>query len=182
MADNLAIARPYAKAAFELAHAAGQLPAWGNFLEVAAVVVKDPEITRRIGVPGVDTAGLVGVIADVALRSSAGVPAEQATNLLKLLGENRRLAALPDISRAYNSLKAEIENRVEVTLTAAVAVDEGQQAKIVAALKRRFGREVNLKVELDPTLLGGARLRADDLVIDGSVRAGLDKLASVLAN
>lgn len=182
MADNLAIARPYARAAFELAHAAGQLPAWGDFLHAAAVVVKDPEVARRIGAPGMDNDRLVGLITDVALRLATEVPAEQATNLLRLLGENRRLAALPDIARAYNALKAEIENRVEVTLTAAVEVDEAQQAAIIAALKRRFGREVNLKVELDPTLLGGARLRADDLVIDGSVRAGLDKLATVLAN
>jgi F-type H+-transporting ATPase subunit delta len=68
-----------------------------------------------------------------------------------------------------------------VTLTAASPVDEGQQAKIIEALKKRFGRDVSLTFELDENLIGGARLQADDLVIDGSVSAGLVKLATTLA-
>jgi F-type H+-transporting ATPase subunit delta len=92
-----------------------------------------------------------------------------------------RFTALPEISVAFDGLKAETENRVEVTLTAASPVDEATQAHIVEALKQRFGREVSLSFELDETLIGGARLQADDLVIDGSVRAGLDKLATALA-
>jgi F-type H+-transporting ATPase subunit delta len=89
---------------------------------------------------------------------------------------------LPEIARAYDVRKTEVENRVAVTLTAASAVDQAQQANIIAALKKRFGRDVTLRVELDENLIGGARLQADDLVIDGSVRTGLDKLATVLAN
>ena len=104
------------------------------------------------------------------------------TNLIKLLAENGRLVALPDIASAYDSLKAEVENRVEVTLIAASPVDDAQQAKIVEALKKRFGRDVSLTFELDENLIGGARLQADDLVIDGSVSAGLEKLATTLAN
>ena len=75
-----------------------------------------------------------------------------------------------------------MENRVEVTLTAARPVDDAQQAKIIAALKQRFNRDVSLTVELDESLIGGARLQADDLVIDGSVSTGLEKLATSLAN
>jgi F-type H+-transporting ATPase subunit delta len=60
-------------------------------------------------------------------------------------------------------------------------VDAAQQSKIVAALKKRFDRDVSLTVELDETLIGGARLQADDLVIDGSVSTGLEKLATTLA-
>jgi F-type H+-transporting ATPase subunit delta len=92
------------------------------------------------------------------------------------------LHALPDIASSYDALKAEVENRVEVTLTAASPVDDAQQAKIVEALKKRFGRDVSLSVELDESLIGGARLQADDLVIDGTVSTGLEKLATTLAN
>jgi F-type H+-transporting ATPase subunit delta len=69
-----------------------------------------------------------------------------------------------------------------VVLTAAAPVDDEKQARISAALKRRFGRDVNLQFALDENLLGGARLQADDLVIDGSVKTGLQKLASSLTN
>lgn len=182
MADNSAIARPYAKAAFELANAAGQLPAWSEFLHAAGAVVRDPQVSRLIGAPSVHADELVDMIADVAAKATGAAGNTQTLNLLKLLAENRRLSALPNIASAYDLLKAEIENRVEVTLTAAAPVDSEQQAKIVAALKRRFGREVNLRIELDENLLGGARLQANDLVIDGSVRTGLEKLATVLAN
>ena len=99
-----------------------------------------------------------------------------------MLSENSRLHALPDIASSYDSLKAEVENRVEVTLIAASQVDEAQQAKIIEALKKRFGRDVSLSVELDESLVGGARIRSDDLVIDGSVKTGLEKLATALAN
>ena len=182
MAENIAIARPYAQAAFELARDAGQLDSWSDALAAAAIVVADPQVKALIGAPATDAAQLVALIADIAGQSSVGVPADKLNNFVRLLSENRRLAALPEISTAFDALKAETENRVEVTLTAASPVDDAQQARIVEALKRRFGRDVSLTVELDETLIGGARLRADDLVIDGSVRANLDRLASALAN
>ena len=182
MAENAAIARPYAQAAFELANAAGQLAAWSDALHAAGVVVCDPQVIGLIGSPGTDSAKLISLITDIAAQAAAGIDNGQIKNLIKLLDENGRLHALPDIASAYDALKAEVENRVEVTLTAASPVDDAQQAKIIAALKKRFGRDVSLKVELDEGLIGGARLQADDLVIDGSVSAGLEKLATTLAN
>lgn len=180
MADNIAIARPYAQAAFELARDAGQLDSWSDALASAAAVIADEQVAGLIDAPGTDSRQLIALISDIAARS--GAPADQLNNLLRLLSENRRLKALPEISGAFDALKAETENRVEVTLTAASPVDEATQARIVEALKKRFGRDVSLSFELDEKLIGGARLQADDLVIDGSVRAGLDKLASTLAN
>jgi F-type H+-transporting ATPase subunit delta len=182
MAENAAIARPYAQAVFELANNAGQLAAWSDALHAAGAVTSDPQVSQLIGAPATDAGKLVQVIADIAGKAATGIDSVRLTNLLKLLSENHRLHALPEIASFYDSLKAEVENRVEVTLTAASPVDESQQAKIVEALKKRFGREVSLTVELNEGLIGGATLRADDLVIDGSVRTGLEKLATVLAN
>ena len=181
MADNAAIARPYAQAIFELANESGTLSDWSEALHAAALVIADEQVAALIGAPGADKGKLIELIADVMGKAAPGADADRATNLLKLLAENGRLLALPEIASAYDSLKAEVENRVEVTLTAASPVDEGQQAKIVEALKKRFGRDVSLTFELDENLIGGARLQADDLVIDGSVKAGLDKLATTIA-
>jgi len=180
MAENAAIARPYAQATFELANEAGQLGQWSGALHAAGVVVSDPQVAAIIGAPGTDGDKLVDLIVDIAGKS--GADKAKLTNLVKLLAENGRLAALPDIASSYDSLKAEVENRVDVTLTAASPVDKSQQAKIVEALKKRFGRDVSLNFVLDESLIGGATLRADDLVIDGSVSTGLDKLATTLAN
>ena len=82
----------------------------------------------------------------------------------------------------FDELKADVENSIDVVLTAAAPVDDVQRAKIKDALKQRFGRDVNLHFKLDESLIGGARLQAGDLVIDGSIRTGLAKLASTLTN
>jgi len=182
MAENAAVARPYAQATFETANEAGQLADWSDALHAAAAVVTDAQVAGLIGAPGTDTAKLVGLITDVSSQAAQGADAAKLGNLIKLLAENGRLSLLPDIASAYDSLKADVENRVEVTLIAAKPVDDAQQAKITEALKQRFGREVSLAFELDENLIGGARLQADDLVIDGSVSAGLEKLATTLAN
>ncbi len=181
MAENIAIARPYARAAFDLARDAGQLDAWSDALSAAAAVVSDAQVAALIGAPATDAGKLVELIAGIAAQAAPGVAAAKVTNLLRLLAENGRLRALPEIAAAFEALKAETENRVEVTLTAASPVDDATQAKIIEALKKRFGRDVSLTFALDESLIGGARLHADDLVIDGSVRAGLHKLASALA-
>jgi len=182
MAENAAIARPYAQAIFELAQGSGQLGAWSDALHAAGAVVSDQQVAALIGSPGTDRDKLVQLIVDIAVDTADGLDAAQATNLVRLLAENGRLVALPEIASTYDSLKAEVENRVEVTLVSSTPVDSAQQEKIVAALKQRFGRDVSLTVELDENLIGGARLQADDLVIDGSVSSGLEKLATTLAN
>ena len=183
MAENSSIARPYAEAAFELAREAGQLAGWSEFLHAAGYAVADESIARMIDVPGTDDAVVVGIIADVCKQAvTAPVDSGQVLNLLKLLAENGRLPALPEIAERFDKLKADVENIIDVTMTAAAPVSDAQQAKIITALKKRFSRDVNLIFKLDENLIGGARLQADDLVIDGSIRTGLEKLSSALTN
>jgi len=183
MAENSSIARPYAEAAFALAREAGQLAGWSESLHAAGHAVADEALARMIDVPGTDDTVVVGIIADVCkLAATAPVDEGRVLNLLRLLAENGRLPVLPEIARRFDKLKADVENSVDVVLTAAAPVDVAQQAKIVTALKKRFGRDVNLLFKLDENLLGGARLQADDLVIDGSIRTGLEKLSSALTN
>ena len=184
MADDSSIARPYADAVFELARAANQLSQWSGLLHAAARVVSDDDIRQLIDAPTTDLGAVVDLVTGISRDASAADIADplQFSNLLRLLAENGRLTVLPKIGELYEKLKADVENRVDVLLTAAAPVDDETQASIAAALKRRFGREINLHFELDEDLIGGARLQADDLVIDGSVRTGLQKLASTLIN
>lgn len=186
MAEHGTLARPYAQAIFEIARADGQLAAWSEFLTLAALLVTEPDVNRLLFTPGADLARLAATIAELC-REQLGNPAplrdgEKSTgaNFLKVLVANQRLSVLPDIAARFDVLKADAENTVAVTLTTALPVSEEQQTRILDSLKKRFGRQIRLTVEIDKGLIGGARLKVGDRVIDGSVRTGLEKLSTAL--
>ena len=186
MADHGTTARPYAQAVFEIARADNQLGDWSQFLGLAAEIASSPDALRFLLKPGNDGQAIAAAIADIcreklpALALLKDGSTSPAAGLLKVLAENQRLGALPDILGRYEVLKAEAERTLDVTLTSASAVSDDQQKRIIDSLNKRFGRQVRLAVQLDPTLIGGARLQVGDRVIDGSVRTGLDKLATAL--
>ncbi len=183
MAENSSIARPYAEAAFALAREAGHLAGWSEVLLAAGYAVTNEVLARMIDTPGTDDDIVVGIIADICKQTvSSPVDESRVLNLLRLLAENDRLPMLPEIAEQFDKLKTDVENSINVVLTAASPVDDAQQAKISGALAKRFDRDVNLHFKLDENLIGGARLQADDLVIDGSIRTGLEKLSSALTN
>jgi F-type H+-transporting ATPase subunit delta len=178
MAERLTVARPYAKAVFQLAQQAGRLPQWSRALQLCATVVADPRVGALLGNPEVTPAQLAGLVSGVAGEALD----EQGRNFIATLAANRRLGYLPEIAARYEQLRADAERTVGVTLTSAVELSAEQRARYSAALARRLGRAVQLHCEVDPTLIGGATVRADDLVIDGSVRAGLSQLAAATAS
>jgi F-type H+-transporting ATPase subunit delta len=105
---------------------------------------------------------------------------EQGNNFLKLLLEYGRVAVLPEIAQHFEALKANVENTVDVTVTSAVPMSAAQQKAVTAALEKRLGRAVRLETEIDETLIGGAVIRAGDVVIDGSLRSRLEGLSNAL--
>jgi F-type H+-transporting ATPase subunit delta len=177
MAERLTIARPYAKAVFALALAAKRLPQWSTALQVAASVVADARVAALLGNPAVRAEQLVTLITGV----GGAVFDESGKNFIRTLAANKRLGFLPEIAARYQQLRADAERTVDVTVTSAVELSAAQQQHYTQAMKQRLDREVRLHCAIDPTLLGGAVVRADDLVIDGSVRAGLAQLAAATA-
>ena len=180
MAEKATIARPYARAAFEYAHALGSLPAWSALLAAGAAVAATEGAEALFGNPRVSAVELVNLIAGVASDSGASVGPD-GRNFLAALAHNRRLALLPEIAAQYAALRAEAERTLEVEVTTAQALSAQQRARLAAALQRRFGREVRLAETLDPGLVGGAIVRAGDLVIDGSLQGRLARLEQRLA-
>lgn len=177
MAELATIARPYARAAFAFAQGAAAFKPWGDFLEAAAAIVADERVRDAIGAPQRSKGAAAELVAS--LVSATGVAVDTgAANFLALLGENRRLEALPAIAAQFAELRAEAENTIDVTVVSAMALDATQQAKLKAALGTRFKREVRLHESVDPTLLGGAVIQAGDLVIDGSLKGRLARLAT----
>lgn len=185
MAQHAAVARPYARAVFELGREGNALAAWSSFLASAAAAVATPEVEAVLDAPGAQTDPIARMIADICLRDEAVTSVAsngEGLNFLLLLAENRRLEALPEIVEVFEQLRADVENTMDVTLRAPVPVSDEQRTRITAALKQRFGRDVRLNFVLDQSLIGGARLQAEDHVIDGSVSTRLAKLASALVH
>jgi F-type H+-transporting ATPase subunit delta len=89
---------------------------------------------------------------------------------------------LPQIAAQFEALRADIEGVVDVEVIAAREIAAPQQKKLEAALAKRLGREVRMHTRIDGTLLGGAIVRAGDLVIDGSLKGRIERLGSALTN
>ena len=104
----------------------------------------------------------------------------QCTNFVRVLAGNRRLGQLPEISTLFEIQRRDAEGSVQAELVSAYPASDAQQAQVIASLRKRLGREVTLTCQTDSSLLGGAIIRAGDLVIDGSVRGKLERLGTAL--
>jgi len=177
MAEIATVARPYAQAAFRLARDNNALAAWAEQLDLAAAVVRDQEMALLLGSPRLSPDQKADLIIEI---GGDGLDASGA-NLVRLLVNNRRISLLPEIAAQYRKLRAEVERTVEARLVTAHAVDESVTEQIRDALAKRLDRNVRLDTELDESLIGGAIVKADDTVIDGSVRGKLARLAGAMS-
>jgi F-type H+-transporting ATPase subunit delta len=176
MAERATIARPYAKAAFEYARDANAFSRWSQGLGLAAQIVADSRVASLTKSPEWSAADLAGLITEVAGPAlDAGL-----RNFVHVLAENHRLSLLPEIAAHYEVMRAAAENSIDVQVTSAVPLDAAQAAKLEQALSTRLKRKVRVQTSVDPTLLGGAVVRAGDLVIDGSLKGRLERLATEL--
>lgn len=177
MAEAATIARPYAKAAFMAARDAKALPAWSAALQLGSAMMADPRVADLVTNPKLGLDQLVTLFAGLA---GTGDTDAHWQNFVRLLATNKRLEVFRDIAALFELLRAQYENELDVQVTSAVAMNAEEQAGMVAALKKRFRRDVRMSLAVDSSLLGGAVIRAGDLVIDGSMRGRLDRLASDL--
>ena len=178
MAEAATIARPYAKAAFEDARERNELAAWSGALAKAAGLAADARVLEALTSPKLSTDQFVAFFAGL------GGPAIDGRwqNFVRLLATYKRLALLPQIAGQFETLRADFENELDVQVTSAAPMSAQQGAKLAAALTSRLKRSVRLATAVDPTLLGGAVIRAGDLIIDGSLTGRLQKLATALGS
>jgi len=175
MSQALTLARPYARAAFSLAREAGSLPAWSSAFAFAAQVAADPRVAALLGNPRLTQAEAVALL----LPEGAD---DVFARFLAVLAENRRLPLLPEIAGLYDELRFEAERVVKATVTSAAALPASELDTIKAALRKRFGRDVEVDTAVDESLIGGAVIAAGDVVIDGSLKGQLARLQSALAS
>ncbi|TWG89742.1 F-type H+-transporting ATPase subunit delta [Luteimonas sp. J16] len=174
MSQALTLARPYARAAFMIAKDAGALAEWSSALDFAARIAADPQASQVLGHPALTREQAVALLAPEAAPASFN-------DFLSLLADNRRIGLLPEIAGLYAGLRADAEQVVKARVTSATALPEAELESIKAALRKRFGREVELETSVDEALIGGAVIAAGDVVIDGSLRGKLARLQAALA-
>ncbi len=176
MAELSTLARPYARAAFEYARERNTLTQWAEQLATAAAVTAEDRMQRLLGSPQLTAVQqaetLTGVCGD-----SLHAPVR---NFISALSRNRRLALLPQIHALFEQYKAAAEKSVDVEVVSAYELSEAARDRLTQTLGKKLQRQVRVRTATDRGLLGGALIRAGDLVIDGSVRGKLDKLAEAL--
>ncbi|WP_028080154.1 F0F1 ATP synthase subunit delta [Solimonas soli] len=176
MADYSTTAHPYAKAVFELARDSGGYKAWSDALQAIAALFGDARVAALATNPALSRTDLAAALA----QALSGKVPNEAVSLVRLLVENGRLPAIAAIAEQYEALRAEAERRVEVEITSAAPVEPAQQDKLATAVRRKLARDVVISWKTDPALIGGAVIRAGDLVIDGSVTGELERLKTAV--
>jgi F-type H+-transporting ATPase subunit delta len=177
MSSLTTLARPYARAAFEVARDNGALAEWAAALDAAAVAVTEPAMAAYLDSPQEDP----GVAVDMVLDALGRPDNEPFKRFLFAMAEHERLSLLPRVAELYGELRQEAEQRLEVRVVSAVPLVDDQAERMKAALTRRFERDVSLDESVDPSLIGGAIIYAGDEVIDGSVLGRLRRLEGDLA-
>ena len=176
MSEPRTLARPYAKAAFEFARQHDVVQAWHDALSLGAAVASSDAASAFVGDPRISDAELK------ALFEPRGETPKGYENFLNLLVHNDRLSLLPELAELYGEFREAAERKLSVKIRAANPISEDQREKFRAALAKRTQREIELEVESDPDLIGGAVVHAGDMVIDSSVRGRLDRMAQALTN
>ncbi len=133
-----------------------------------AALIRNPQIGREAAGRAMDgVAGLLGLSAI-------------SKNFIGVLAQNRRLAALPEIVRAFASIAAAARNEVTAEVTSAHPLTATQLKALTAKLKEREGCDVTIKANVDPDLLGGLVVRIGSTQIDSSIRTRLNSLANAM--
>lgn len=177
MGSLTTLARPYAKAAFELALGDEKLAEWDDLLGAVTLITADADMARWLDSPHYAASKAVEIILE-ALGSDGDARFQ---GYLGVLAGNKRLPLCGEIHRLFHDLRQEAEKRLEVRVVSAVALDDLQAERMREALARRLECEIALINDIDPGVLGGAIIYAGNQVIDGSLKGKLDRLESSIS-
>ncbi len=176
MAELATIARPYAEALFKASGT--DLNGAAAWLDDLAVIASNPQLQQYAGNPGVTPEQTFDVVAGVAKTT---LPAA-AENFLRAVIDNGRISVLPEIASQFRALKNAKSGSSDAVVYSAFALDDAALADLSATLEKRFGKKLNLSVELQPELIGGVRVVVGDEVLDTSVKARLEQMKMALVS
>ena len=176
MADNASIARPYAQAVFDLAQETNSFDEWSAALSHLTAISNDDDFSALVSDPRVESSRITDLLVDLCKDN---LP-EGGDNFVTLLVQNGRVDALTDIEQLFNELVAKAKAIVNAHVTTAIALTDDQKSSLASALESRLGLKVEIEETVDVSLVGGAIVKAGDLVIDGSAKGRIEKLTTAL--
>lgn len=176
MAEAATLARPYALAAFDIARENDRFDHWSRALEQLAQVTGTREIREFVSSPVHTTAAKATTLIELLEDDLT----ENTKRFVRVLAENQRLDLIPEIRVTFEELLAEERKTLAVEVTTAVELTPEEVKAFDDALTRKYQREINLTIKVDPDIVGGALIRAGDTVLDGTVRGKLQKLQTSL--
>lgn len=180
MSELTTIARPYAKAAFDFAVEQSEqdksaVEKWTNMLAFLAELIHHDKVQLYL-----TSSNSTLKLADTVISICGEQLDQYGQNLVRLMAENKRLAALPAVFNEFKSYVEEYNSIAQVEVISAQPLNDAQQQKIVTAMEKRLARKVKLNCRIDSSLIAGAIIRTNDFVIDGSSRGQINRLANEL--
>jgi F-type H+-transporting ATPase subunit delta len=175
MAELATLARPYAEALFK-SISANDYASVSAQLDAVAQVAGDQGLRAFADNPRVTVDQVYGVIVS-ASKTELG---SRLQNLLRVVIENGRLVALPEMSAQFHALVTAKSGSADATVYSAFPIEPGELGAVVETLEKRFARKLNASVVLDPELIGGIRVVVGDEVLDTSVKARLEQMKLAL--
>jgi F-type H+-transporting ATPase subunit delta len=176
-AELVTVARPYARAAYSTAlDQPDGLSSWSRMLVLLGAAVDNADIREALDNPAMSSQASATLLIEICGDdlNDAG------RNFVRVLAEYDRILLLPSISTIFEALKAQHEKTMNVQVASAFEVTGEEASKLGEALKKMLQREINLESTVDKSLLGGVVIRAEDTVIDNSIRGRLAKLSNQL--
>jgi F-type H+-transporting ATPase subunit delta len=168
------VAGRYATALFDLARDANSIDTVKADLErFDALVAESADLARLVRSPVFSADEQLNALSIVLERAGIG---GLAANFLKLVTKNRRLFAVQDMVRAFGNLVAQHRGETTAEVTVAEAIRDDHVAALRNALKAVSGKEVDLKIKVDPAIIGGLVAKLGSRMVDSSLRTKLNSI------
>jgi F-type H+-transporting ATPase subunit delta len=174
MAELATIARPYAEALFQVSKS--DLAGVGAWLGALSAVAEQPQLQQFAGNPNASQQQVFDLLTSVAKVQLDA----QGQNFLRTVIDNRRVSALPEIAAQFRMLKNKQGGTSDAIVYSAFPMDAAALADTSALLEKRFGRKLNVSLQIDADLIGGIRAVVGDEVLDTSVKARLEQMKVAL--
>jgi F-type H+-transporting ATPase subunit delta len=176
MAEIATVARPYAEAVFKSAVEKALLGPASESIALVAAIAADEQMRSALMNPRVSAQQKKDLFS-----AAAGDRLDPTVkNLVSVLVDGHREVLIGSIAEQFEELKRDHERVLQAHITSAQPLSDSQRAEIVSALERRYGKKVEAQLDVDPQLLGGARVQIGDQVIHASVRDALGQMAAAL--
>ena len=173
-----AIAKRYAKALVQIGSEAGTVDGFnGELTRFSSLLSQNGELTAVFANPAYGIGAKSEIMKELVAKLQIS---PMVSNLLMLLLERGRISVLPQIAENYGAFADELSGVIRPTLSSGLPLEPAQIEEIRSALAKSTGKKVELKVEVDPSLIGGVVTKIGGKVFDGSVRTQLARIQDIL--